>query len=162
MKFKIQLLTATILTALSWVTTVHAAPAVCQNEVHKFCEGRNDQACDDRLNQMANRLTREYIVEFDGTACKEALRNERPHHPRVSVCDRVQSTVIQALGNCWNQYDRGCVQAVVQRYSEQLISAGRSERQCRAKIEWACRAECYPRFPDGCNKSCASLAAYVP
>lgn len=166
LKLRIVVLVASLWTGFSVSLAIQAAPsvvpAVCREQIQTFCHGRNDQSCFDELSAMANRTTRSIISGFDDTKCSEALRRARQPSLNGYVCEQVRATVTQALVQCWQRFATGCVHAVVQKYNRDLVEAGRSDHQCRAKIEWSCRSECYPRFPSGCNASCATLGRYIP
>jgi hypothetical protein len=137
---------------------------VCSPQINSMCDGNVSKACYQKLLRLAHRMSREAILNFDGTDCSAYLRTQpSPRNEHASVCSQVQRTVIGALAGCWDQgYSRGCTNLVAQTYSSQLYEAGRNDPSCRARIEHACRAECYPRFPTDCNRSCAILAQQVP
>lgn len=101
------------------------------------------------LYRRSHRVTREAYPGYDGSACDQYLRN------LGGDCASTVNTVATALARCWGSFSQGCVAAVVSQYGEILAAAGGS---CAARVESACRAECYPRFPSGCNRSCAELA----
>lgn len=128
----------------------------CAEQIQRFCNGSFDQNCKQQFSQWANRLTRDMILDFDGTACANSFRNQRPSY---GLCDHVVNTVISSLAVCWNQYARGCVSTVGNRYRADLRSVARLN--CSVKLEFSCREECYPRFPSDCNRSCANLAAFA-
>lgn len=112
------------------------------------------------LYRMSHRVTREGYPDYDGTECDTYLRSLQPQASAAS-CSEVVQTVTSALASCWNNVNRGCTTAVGQQYARLLAQAGRADYSCSAKIEIACRQECYPRFPSDCNRSCATLASYA-